>query len=226
MHVITLPGTVKRVDLDAAVITLVATWSTPGRAAEGLAADIISAKAVAPRLGRDGEPTGDDCVVADAVDTAGGAARRAKVCAELQVKAREAVEALKTTYPGEPWCSPQPPRAPSVAVKKPAGPPHIPTPTSNNDEIARAIVKKATYDAKELGQAAVEALNVSSSFDAYVAKHALGEKRAAGIKTKIAALGFTWQGRHDQDLPRLQPHGLHGRPVAFQDGAWRRLHDH
>lgn len=192
MHVITLPGTNKRVDLDAAVITLVATWSSPERAAEGLAADIIAAKAVAPRLGRDGEPTGDDCVVADAADTAGGAARRAKVCAELQVKAREAVEALKSAYPGEALVLDAPVSRPAPAAKKPAGPPHIPTPTSNNDEIARAIVKKATYDANELGQAAVEALNVSSSFDAYVAKHSLGEKRAAGIKTKIAALGYTW----------------------------------
>lgn len=193
MHVITLPGINKRVDLDAAVITLVATWSSPERAVEGLAADIIAAKAIAPRLGRDGEPTGDDCVVADAADTAGGAARRSKVCAEVQVKAREAVEALKTAYPAEALVLDAPvQRATPAAVKKPAGPPHIPTPTSNNDEIARAVVKKASYDANELGQPAVEALNVSSSFDAYVAKYSLGEKRAAGIKAKIAALGYTW----------------------------------
>lgn len=192
MHVITLPGINKRVDLDAAVITLVASWSSPERAVEGLAADIIAAKAIAPRLGRDGEPTGDDCVVADAADTAGGAARRSKVCAELQVKAREAVEALKTVYPAEALVLEAPVQRATPAVKKPAGPPHIPTPTSNNDEIARAVVKKASYDAHELGQSAVEALNVSSSFDAYVAKHALGEKRAAGIKAKIAALGYTW----------------------------------
>lgn len=86
-----------------------------------------------------------------------------------------------------------PPPAPAVAkpAKAPAKPSTLPTPVSNNDEIARALVRRATYDAAELGNA-VAATNVQCVFEAYVADNKLSERRATGVKAKCEALGYVW----------------------------------
>ena len=76
-------------------------------------------------------------------------------------------------------------------AKTPAKPGSLPTPSSNNDEIAKALVRRATYDAAELGNTMV-ATNVQCVFEAYVGDNKLSEKRAAGVKAKCAALGYVW----------------------------------
>ena len=76
-------------------------------------------------------------------------------------------------------------------MKAPAKPGALPTPTSNNDEIARALVRRATYDAAKLG-GVVAATNVQCVFTAYVADNKLSERRAAGVMAKCEALGYVW----------------------------------
>ena len=71
-------------------------------------------------------------------------------------------------------------------AKAPAKPGSLPTPSSNNDEIAKALVRRATYDAAELGNTVV-ATNVQCVFEAYVSDNKMSEKRAAGVKAKCAA---------------------------------------
>lgn len=89
------------------------------------------------------------------------------------------------------YTSPQPAPAVAKPVKAPAKPSTLPTPVSNNDEIAKALVRRATYDAAELGNT-VAATNVQCVFEAYVSSHKLSEKRAAGVKAKCEALGYVW----------------------------------
>lgn len=231
MHVITLPNGL-RVDLGAATVSLSSRWSSDDRAKEGLAADIVCASIDAPVIAGNGFAT-----VETICDTAGGAARRARVVAELIEKAvaRHAellatmpCEDLVVTPPTAPvvpaapassaspafvyagergtdlegllngydhgtafYTTPQPAPVAAKPVKAPAKPGALPTPTSNNDEIAKALVRRATYDAAELGNA-VAATNVQCVFEAYVADNNLSERRAAGVKAKCEALGYVW----------------------------------
>lgn len=134
MHVITLPNGL-RVDLGAATVSLSSRWTSDDRAKEGLAADIVCASIDAPVITGNGFAT-----VETICDTAGGAARRARVVAEL---------------------------------------------------IEKAVTRRATYDAAELGDTVV-ATNVQCVFEAYVADNKLSEKRAAGVRAKCAALGYVW----------------------------------
>ena len=89
------------------------------------------------------------------------------------------------------YTSPQPAPVVVKPAKAPAKPSTLPTPVSNNDEIAKALVRRATYDAAELGNA-VAATNVQCVFEAYVSDHKLSERRAAGVKAKCEALGYVW----------------------------------
>ena len=231
MHVITLPNGL-RVDLAAATVSLSSRWTSDDRAKEGLAADIVCASIDAPVITGNGFAT-----VETICDTAGGAARRARVVAELVKKAvTRRAELLVTTpaedlvvttpsatvvpaapapsaspafvYAGERgadleglldgydhgtafYTTPQPAPVAAKPVKTPAKPGSLPTPSSNNDEIAKALVRRATYDAAELGNTVV-AGNVQCVFEAYVGDNKLSEKRAAGVRAKCAALGYVW----------------------------------
>ena len=229
MHVITLPNGL-RVDLAAATVSLSSRWTSDDRAKEGLAADIVCASIDAPVITGSGFAT-----VETICDTAGGAARRARVVAELIEKAvTRRAELLVTTpaedlvvaappapaaaapapsapafvYAGERggdledlldgydhgtafYTTPQPAPVAVKPVKTPAKPGSLPTPSSNNDEIAKALVRRATYDAAELGNTMV-ATNVQCVFEAYVGDNKMSEKRAAGVKAKCAALGYVW----------------------------------
>lgn len=182
MHVITLPNGL-RVDLGAATISLSSRWTSDDRAKEGLAADIVCASIDAPVITGNGFAT-----VETICDTAGGAARRARVVAELVEKAVARHAELLVTTPAEDLVVTTPAAKP---VKAPAKPGALPTPTSNNDEIAKALVRRATYDATELGNTVV-ATNVQCVFEAYVADNKLSERRAAGVKAKCEALGYVW----------------------------------
>lgn len=182
MHVITLPNGL-RVDLGAATVSLSSRWTSDDRAKEGLAADIVCASIDAPLIAGNGFAT-----VETICDTAGGAARRARVVAELIEKAVTRRAELLVTTPAEDLVVAAPSAKP---VKAPAKPGALPTPTSNNDEIAKALVRRATYDAAELGDT-VAATNVQCVFEAYVGDNKLSEKRAAGVRAKCAALGYVW----------------------------------
>ena len=228
MHVITLPNGL-RVDLAAATVSLSSRWTSDDRAKEGLAADIVCASIDAPVITGNGFAT-----VETICDTAGGAARRARVVAELIEKAvTRRAELIVTTpaedlvvaapsapvvpaapsapafvYAGERggdledlldgydhgtafYTTPQPAPVAAKPAKAPAKPGSLPTPLSNNDEIAKALVRRATYDATELGNTVV-ATNVQCVFEAYVGDNKLSEKRAAGVRAKCAALGYVW----------------------------------
>ena len=227
MHVITLPNGL-RVDLAAATVSLSSRWTSDDRAKEGLAADIVCASIDAPVITGNGFAT-----VETICDTAGGAARRARVVAELIEKAvTRRAELLVTTpaedlvvaapsapvvpapsapafvYAGERggdledlldgydhgtafYTTPQPAPVAVKPAKAPAKPSTLPTPLSNNDEIAKALVRRATYDATELGNTMV-ATNVQCVFEAYVSDNKMSEKRAAGVKAKCEALGYVW----------------------------------
>ena len=178
MHVITLPNGL-RVDLGAATVSLSSRWTSDVRAKEGLAADIVCASIDAPVITGNGFAT-----VETICDTAGGTARRARVVAELVEKAVTRRAELLVTTPAEDLVVTPP-------VKTPAKPGSLPTPSSNNDEIAKALVRRATYDAAELGNV-VGATNVQCVFEAYVGDNKLSEKRAAGVRAKCAALGYAW----------------------------------
>lgn len=182
MHVITLPNGL-RVDLGAATVSLSSRWTSDDRAKEGLAADIVCASIDAPVITGNGFAT-----VETICDTAGGAARRARVVAELVEKAVTRHAELLVTTPAEDLVVTPPSAKPAKAPAKPGS---LPTPTSNNDEIAKALVRRATYDATELGDTA-SASNVQCVFEAYVVAYKLSEKRAAGVKAKCAALGYVW----------------------------------
>lgn len=183
MHVITLPNGL-RVDLGAATVSLSSRWTSDDRAKEGLAADIVCASIDAPLITGNGFAT-----VETICDTAGGAARRARVVTELIEKAVTRRAELLVTTPAEDLVVTPPAAKP---VKAPAKPGALPTPTSNNDEIAKALVRRATYDAAELGDTVVATTNVQCVFEAYVADNKLSEKRAAGVRAKCAALGYVW----------------------------------
>lgn len=186
MHVITLPNGL-RVDLGAATVSLSSRWTSDDRAKEGLAADIVCASIDAPVITGSGFAT-----VETICDTAGGAARRARVVAELVEKAVARRAELLVTTPCEDLVVAAPPAPVAAkAVRALAKPGALPTPSSNNDEIAKALVKRATYDAAELGDTVV-AGNVQCVFEAYVGDNKLSERRAAGVKAKCAALGYVW----------------------------------
>ena len=89
------------------------------------------------------------------------------------------------------YTTPQPAPVAVKPAKAPAKPGSLPTPSSNNDEIAKALVRRATYDAAELGNTVV-ATNVQCVFEAYVGDNKMSEKRAAGVRAKCAALGYVW----------------------------------
>ena len=95
MHVITLPNGL-RVDLGAATVSLSSRWTSDDRAKEGLAADIVCASIDAPVITGSGFAT-----VETICDTAGGAARRARVVAELIEKAVTRRAELLVTTPAE-----------------------------------------------------------------------------------------------------------------------------
>lgn len=186
MHVITLTPTGYRVDLDTAVTKTVATWSSDTRERSGMPADRVMVQLFATAHESNGREW--PCLVGVWEDEAVSNGRRERVIKELHERAAECLAALKT-LPGEDLVVAPPPVA--KPVKAPAKPGALPTPTSNNDEIARALVRRATYDAAELGNTVV-ATNVQCVFEAYVADNKLSERRAAGVKAKCAALGYVW----------------------------------
>ena len=173
MYVVTLPTGI-RVTLSACEYRLTASWSSEERALSGLPADVIAVAAVAPSLNPDGT-TSYPVEVTAASDTAGAAARRAKVIPGLKAAALLAIEAIMSSTPSEPLV---------IAVKgtQPAGrsrPASVCSPTSNNDEIAKSMVAVAAQLAQD----------VQDVFTAYAAKWALSEKRRAGIAAKLQPLG-------------------------------------
>ena len=174
MHVTTL-ATGIRVNLDAVTFTLTASWSSEDRALQGLPADLIACTATSEALAADGTPMYPVAVVT-AVETAGAAARRAKIIPRLRADALLALDALKSTAPQEPLVIAVTGSVQPVRRLRPA---FACSPTSNNDEIAKSLVACAATLGKD----------VQDVFTAYAAKWALSGKRRAGIAAKLQPLG-------------------------------------
>lgn len=87
------------------------------------------------------------------------------------------------------------PAAPTVAapapvvVKPVGGVTGLCSPSSNNEEIAKAVLRLAGTNAANAGRP-VKYDDVREVLAGYVAHHKLSERRNAGIKAKIVALGY------------------------------------
>lgn len=169
----------QRIDADACVVKTVGLWTSEDRALSGLPPDRILTQILAPLVDAGGAMT----VVSSREEGAVNPERRKRVVAEMLKWAGEEIAFFKTL--------PQVAANPVVAKPHPANPPKICTAVSSNAEIAKSLVKRAAWDAKDLGEPLVGG-HVGACFTLYVQDNKLSEKRAASIAQQLAGLGYTW----------------------------------
>jgi hypothetical protein len=170
------------VDITTAQTVVSAEWSHADRITEGKQPDVVVVKTIAEAVTADARftvtlietreaaanPVRRARVISEA--TAGHAARIAEYAAQPEVEAPKAMAAAAPKAPAKPRTT-------------------LPVPSSNNDEIAKALVRVADATAPE-AQKSVQA-RLQELLDGYVAQYNLSTRRGEGLKSKLAALGHT-----------------------------------
>ncbi len=166
------------VDITTAKTLVSAEWSHADRIAEGKQPDVVVVKTVADAVTIAGRYS---VVIAVTRETGSNPTRRARVIAKAvkaheeiiaEMNGRDEVEAPKAAATG---------KAPAKVRTT------LPVPSSNNDEIAKALVRVATTTAPEVQKSVQERLQ--ELLDGYVTQYNLSARRGEGLKGKLAALG-------------------------------------
>ena len=165
------------VDITTAKTLVSAEWSHADRIAEGKQPDVVVVKTVADAVTIAGRHS---VVIAETRETGSNPTRRARVIAEA-VKAHEEIIAEMNGRDEV--------EAPKAATGKAPAKVRttLPVPSSNNDEIAKALVRVATTTAPEVQKSVQERLQ--ELLDGYVTQYNLSARRGEGLKGKLAALG-------------------------------------
>lgn len=168
------------VDITTAQTVVSAEWSHADRITEGKQPDVVVVKTIAEAI------TADTRFAVTLIETREAAAnptRRARIISE----ATAAHATRIAEYAAQPEV--EAPKAKTASTPKAPAKPRttLPVPSSNNDEIAKALVRVATTTAPEAQKSVQDRLQ--ELLDGYVAQYNLSARRGEGLKGKLAALG-------------------------------------